>query len=465
MRQRSDIDMTPRLSDLVEDTVLAELCRHFVSAENLGIRVVDAAGHQLAHRDHCMALWEYLLSDGTARTHLSAFINRLKSSDISGTNGEVYHEPFTDTYFAVYPIEYEFETLGRVIIGPFRSEPVSTAERTDTTLDDERLKTYLDALFLGPASSVHRKTDIMRTSLEIVCHAGYRVFLTSHIHLDAIAEASAQLEEANQALEARNAALAANVNRLRELDDLKSQFLATVSHELRTPLTSIIGYSEMLLEGLAGDLNSEQRDYVRTVRERGDNLLQMIGNLLDISTIQRGGASLDLSLCVVEDIIEDALSTVRPQAFKGKIVLRMTIEDELPDVQADEQKLRQILVNLLGNAVKFTPPDGRVTIAARRARLPRSGVRESGSRPGILFTVTDTGVGIPSEHLNRIFDAFYQVDNTATRKYGGTGLGLSIAKSFVDSHGGRLKVTSAVHHGSEFSFTLPLEQALGDERP
>ncbi|MEE2758324.1 MAG: HAMP domain-containing sensor histidine kinase [Myxococcota bacterium] len=269
-----------------------------------------------------------------------------------------------------------------------------------------------------------------------------------------------ELQVANEALETRNAALAANLNRLRELDDLKSQFLATVSHELRTPLTSVMGYSDMLLDGYGGELNVEQAEYVQIIRERGQTLLEMIDNLLKISVIQRGGASIDLEQCALDTLVEDALATLRPTALKRDIHLNQSIEPDLPEIQIDVQKIRQVLLNLIGNAVKFTGAAGQVTVALSRTRLPtgdQQGTRRS-PKYGIKVSVQDTGKGIERQHLIRIFDAFYQVDNSVTREYGGAGLGLSIAKNFVEAHGGRIEVFSRMGQGSTFSFAIPLTQ-------
>ena len=232
-----------------------------------------------------------------------------------------------------------------------------------------------------------------------------------------------------------------------------------MSHELKTPLTSIIGYSEMLAEGFAGALNTEQLEYVSIVQERGQSLLTMIDNLLKIATIQRGGASLDLAPVDLVSIIEDVVRTLQPSAMKAQVSLVCDTQPHLPDVQADAQKVSQVLLNLVGNAIKFTPPGGQVLISLAQTRLPRtSSAKDDGARDGVRIRIKDSGVGIDPANHQRIFDAFYQVDNTATREYGGAGLGLSIAKSFVEAHGGRLDVMSGLGQGATFSFALPLSQ-------
>ncbi|MBV71293.1 MAG: hypothetical protein CMH52_08080 [Myxococcales bacterium] len=311
-----------------------------------------------------------------------------------------------------------------------------------------------------PSLATRHIETTLKSSIILAYQSGTSRVKEREQHAVAARVAADELKVANEALETRNAALAANLNRLRELDDLKSQFLATVSHELKTPLTSVMGYSDMLLDGYGGDLNTEQSEYVQIIRERGQTLLEMIDNLLKISVIQRGGASIDLEQCTLETIVEDALATIRPTAINRDIQLDQSIEPGLPDVQIDAQKIRQVVLNLIGNAVKFTPPGGQVTVSLARTRLPGGDQQEShrSANHGIKVSIQDTGKGIERQHLVRIFDAFYQVDNSVTREYGGAGLGLSIAKNFVEAHGGRIEVFSRVGQGSTFSFAIPLTQ-------
>ena len=224
--------------------------------------------------------------------------------------------------------------------------------------------------------------------------------------------------------------------------------MATVSHELRTPLTSVIGYSEMLLEGLAGPLAAEQREYVTTIMEKGESLLHLISGILDISKIEKGGIQ-ELNRQVVRpESVLDAITTVRPQAQKKDLTLDVVVAPDLPDIYVDTYKVRQVLLNLLSNAVKFTLQGGRITVSVDL---------ESADGPGtwVRYAVEDTGIGIPADKLDRVFDVFFQVDNSSTREYGGTGLGLSIVRSFVESHGGSVRVQSVPGQGSTFSFTMP----------
>jgi two-component system sensor histidine kinase BarA len=270
----------------------------------------------------------------------------------------------------------------------------------------------------------------------------------------------ATVEEANRELTEKNKRLAQAVERLQEADRVKSNFLATVSHELRTPLTSVIGYSEMLLEGIAGELNDEQREYVRTVMEKGDQLLQLITGILDISRMEAGEMKISKSPFELEDVMSTALSTVAPHARRKKLILHCTLEPGLPLVYGDRDKVRQVLLNLIGNAIKFTPEGGKIEVAAVVGTLAQPSPELPPDSPrGVRIWVRDSGIGVPLEHQKRVFDPFFQVDNSSTREYGGTGLGLSIVKRLVEAHGGNVWIDSENGRGATFAFTIPLAPA------
>jgi signal transduction histidine kinase len=262
----------------------------------------------------------------------------------------------------------------------------------------------------------------------------------------------ATVEEANRELTEKNRRLAQAVERLQEADRVKSNFLATVSHELRTPLTSVIGYSEMLLEGIAGELNEEQREYVRTVMEKGDQLLVLITGILDISRMEAGQMKFDKEPFELDEVVSVALSTIAPNARRKKIAMSCDIAPDLPRVLGDRDKVRQVLLNLLNNAIKFTPEGGAIAIRAVEGPLGPGASYGNGVR----VSVQDTGIGVAPEYHQRVFDPFFQVDNSSTREYGGTGLGLSIVKRFIEAHGGNVWLESREGTGSTFYFTLPL---------
>ena len=222
----------------------------------------------------------------------------------------------------------------------------------------------------------------------------------------------------------------------------KSEFLANMSHELRTPLNAILGFSEALAERMFGDINEKQAEYLGDIRESGRHLLALINDILDLSKIEAGRMELDLSEFALPAALDNTLTLVRERAERRGIALSRVIDGHLGTVRADERKLKQVLLNLLSNALKFTPEGGRVELAA----VPRDGAVE--------ISVSDTGVGIAPEDQATVFEEFRQV-GAAARKVEGTGLGLAISRKFVELHGGRMWVESEFGRGSRFAFTLP----------
>jgi signal transduction histidine kinase len=225
----------------------------------------------------------------------------------------------------------------------------------------------------------------------------------------------------------------------------KSDFLANMSHELRSPLNAIIGFSEVLEAGQAGELSEKQKEYSGEIRVSGLHLLALINDILDLSKIEAGKMTLDLVRADVPVLLASSLSIVREKALRHGIALESRIDPDLGAAEVDARKFKQMVYNLLANAVKFTPDGGRVLLAARRLA------------PGFFeFSVSDTGIGIAEEDLPRMFVPFEQLDGSLARKYEGTGLGLSMVKRLAELHGGTVGVSSELGKGSRFTVRLPL---------
>jgi len=249
-------------------------------------------------------------------------------------------------------------------------------------------------------------------------------------------------------------ALAANLNRMSEergrlyqqleaASRHKSEFLANMSHELRTPLNAIIGFSEVLLERMFGELNPKQEEYLQDIMSSGRHLLSLINDILDLSKVEAGRMELEPSAFDLPAALENCLTLVRERATRHGVTLDLMVGERLGQIVADERKVRQVVLNLLSNAVKFTPDGGRVAINAVRA----DGATE--------ISVSDTGIGIGAGDQELIFEEFRQAGGDYTRKREGTGLGLALARKFVELHGGRIWVKSEVGKGSTFTITLP----------
>ncbi len=226
----------------------------------------------------------------------------------------------------------------------------------------------------------------------------------------------------------------------------KSEFLANMSHELRTPLNAIIGFSEVLLERMFGDLNPKQDEYLQDVLSSGRHLLSLINDILDLSKIEAGRMELEMATFDVRLALDNALTLVRERAVRHGLTLGVRVDERLGDVVGDERKIKQVVLNLLSNAVKFTPEGGRVEV--------RAGVADG----MVEISVSDTGIGIAPGDQGAIFEEFRQVGSDYARKREGTGLGLTLARKFVELHGGRLWVKSEPGRGSTFTFTLPVRQ-------
>ena len=230
----------------------------------------------------------------------------------------------------------------------------------------------------------------------------------------------------------------------REIADMKNEFVSTVSHELRTPLTSIKGYVDLILDGSAGPINEVQEEFLGIVKENSDRLVELINEMLDISRIESGRVHLRVEPLDMADSIEGAVDTFRAVLSQADRTIDVQVPEHLPLVVADADRVGQVLINLISNALKYSPGGGQVTVNAKH------------SGDFVVVSVTDQGLGISREDQKRLFTKFYRVDTAMTREIGGTGLGLSICKTIIELLGGEIGVTSKPGKGSTFWFSVPL---------
>lgn len=448
------------LEDLIDRASLREVCRSFYDLFGISIRVLSRTGSLLAniHEERTICKYVNTLTHGkTACATTVAEAQALVPSDKVTS----VHECFTGAIYHIVPIVYDDRQLGRIILGPFLPSDLKEAPKRllviDPNIDREAARKALSEMPRVRAKTAERIAAHLRGVLDLILFSGHRAHLTSSMHLATVRENYRELAE-------KNASLQDAFDKLKELDRLKSNFLATISHELRTPLTSIIGYSEMLTAGIAGDMSDEQSGFVETIRSKGELLLTLITSLLDLNKLERGQLSIDPEPVDPRAVLTDVKETYLPEAKKKRIRFILDVGDDIPIVRADPVRLRQILINLAGNAIKFTPEEGTVTLSVERTEMYLHDDDDDDNvgaalmmapEPAVLFSVTDTGIGMAQEELDKIFDAFYQVDGSSTREYGGTGLGLSIAKNLVDAHRGTIRVESVVNEGTTFYVTLP----------
>jgi signal transduction histidine kinase len=238
-----------------------------------------------------------------------------------------------------------------------------------------------------------------------------------------------------------------DVTKERELDKMKSDFISMVSHELRTPLFSIQGFIRLILDDQVPD-DKTRTDFLTIVEEQAGHLASMVDDLLSLSRLEAGLIDLELETVQVDQVARQTILKLRSLAQNKRIALKVRVEDDVPPLMADRRWLDHVMINLVGNAIKFTPEEGHVWILIKR--------RSS----DVVVQVIDSGVGIPQEAQKKLFSKFYQVDGSATRKASGSGLGLYIARQLVEAHGGAIWVESQVGKGSVFSFSLPLPESM-----
>lgn len=252
-----------------------------------------------------------------------------------------------------------------------------------------------------------------------------------------------ELEAGRKELSKRSEELIRINERLKEMDRLKSVFLANMSHELRTPLTAIIGFSELLIDKVMGEMNQEQADCMENIQISGQHLLDLINNILDLSKIEAGKMELHAEAFQLEAVVFLVRRTVSPLIERKKLTLNIKSEEGIPDIYADLSKIKQILLNLVGNAIKFTPQGGTITIGV--------GFKDN----FFALSVADTGIGIKPEDKEKIFQEFQQAEDSTSKEYGGTGLGLTLTKRLAELHGGRVELESEAGKGSKFTVYIP----------
>ena len=324
--------------------------------------------------------------------------------------------------------------IGRAAVGRVPLQVTDLAEEAD----DEHLRTLRQAGWRSLVAVPMLRQDrivgalIVRRRTPGTFDQDTCDFLETFASQSALAIGNAQLY---RRLEQKSAELAV-------VSQHKSEFLASMSHELRTPLNAIIGFSEVLLERMFGDLTPRQDEYLRDIHSSGKHLLALLNDILDLSKVEAGQMTLELTLVPLLPLLDGCAGLVRERALRHGLTVRVGVDPDVDVVEADELRLRQVVLNLLTNAIKFTRDAGQVTVHASRAG------------DDVEITVTDTGIGIPAEDQERIFESFQQGSRPAAATEG-TGLGLTLSRRIVELHGGRLWLTSEVGVGSTFGFTIP----------
>jgi two-component system, NarL family, sensor histidine kinase BarA len=461
------LDGRVRIEDLVDREGLDELCRSFHSLFGIPVRIYSNDGGLLADATGEQELCAYVNTLSEGRKACSSVVGAVRARD-PGEGGDVAHPCFTGAAYRIMAIEYDGRRVGRLIVGPFipgnLTDPPPSLLGIDPGISGARAKELLAKMPRAKSETVARIASHLKSALDLILFSGHKAHVTSTMHLASVRESYRQLEEKTTRLQEA-------FDRLKELDKLKSNFLATVSHELRTPLTSIIGYSEMLSEGLAGELRPEQQEFVKTIHQKGEQLLSLIMGLLDLSKLESGTMRMAVRAVRMALVLGEVVSTLTPTARKKGVQLALDVETDLVELRGDPERLRQVFINLVENAIKFTPASGTVTLRARMVADDGGDGDDEGlalmapTRSLLEVRVEDTGIGIPPKERQKVFDAFYQVDSSSTREYGGTGLGLSIVKRLVEAHSGTIRIEENVPKGTCFVVSFPQATPSASEAP
>jgi two-component system, NarL family, sensor histidine kinase BarA len=448
-----EVEQDFELEDLLDRATVVEICKSVFTLFGIPIRVVSQGGTVYGELRLEYDLCSFVNTASAGRQRCGQTIDGVKNARASDSE---QHACFTGLVYDILPIHYETRVFGRVIIGPY-----APAQLAELPAEGKVLLQTLDAQKLTQALAKvpHAKTDTTKRIakhilgvFDLVLFNAHKAALTSKTHLASVNANFRELTEKTEKLQE-------TYDRLKELDRLKSNFLATVSHELKTPLTSILGYSEMLAEGFAGPLTDPQKDYVKTIFEKGEHLLGMITSLLDLSKLEIGTMGLKREHGKIFPMLHAVYTTLVPLAKKKGVNLNFECKAEAFETRFDALRLRQVFTNIAENAIKFTEPGGTVTI---RDEI-ESGDGSSMFGPSadtLRVLISDTGMGIPESQRSRVFDAFYQVDSSSTREFGGTGLGLAIAKRITDAHEGTIEIQANTPNGTIFVVRLPSAHAV-----
>lgn len=344
--------------------------------------------------------------------------NTYSSANCPDQRRESIMRIFDTGHFIISPILTQNGIIGVVFVG-------NLSNVSPVTEGDEELISIL-------ASQIGQSLENARLFEE--------VYRSSQALESKVQERTKQLQEA--------------LKEVQEISKTKSDFISAVSHELRTPLTSIKGYAAILMDGKLGEIPEKVRQRLGKINTHSDNLVGLINNLLDISRIESGRVEMNFGKCELTKVVDNVQDLLTPQMRDKSIEFKNEVDPKIPTMQLDHSQIERVFINLVGNAIKFTPEKGLISVKATI------------ENDLVTCSVTDTGIGIPEEDIKRLFDEFYRVDNEINMNVKGTGLGLPLAKKIVEAHDGRMWVTSIVKQGTTFHFTLPVktEEQIAQER-
>jgi signal transduction histidine kinase len=361
---------------------------------------------------------EALLKEIDAEELLKGASQTLSSNNCSNKTKEKIIKIFESEHFIIAPVLTQTGSIGFVFVGNRYNSPA-------VTQGDEELITILAGQIGQSIENAQLFEKVFRSSQEL------------------------ELKVAD-----RTKQLAGALQKVNDISKKKSEFISAVSHELRTPLTSIKGYAAILIAGKIGDVPSAVKERLAKINSHSDNLVGLINNLLDIARIESGRQEMKYAVYKIKNIVDNVVDLLSPQMTAKGVKLQMRLSGQTEEIYVDASHAERVLINLLSNAVKFTSPNGTITVEV--ASAPVNGFA--------VFSVSDTGIGIPASEIQKLFSEFYRVDNEINQNVKGTGLGLVLAKNIVQAHHGKMWVQSQERVGTTFFFTLPTSQKAFEDR-
>jgi len=393
---------------------------------------------KVGNADFCGYIWQ----KPAGRSQCIATVGRVKNDGVPEDGKPTRFDCFSGCRYVVQTVLYEGDPMGRVVFGPFTPDDLVQLPRTLTSISedfDEKLaQGYMQKIRRVPQPTADKIVKHFAEILDVLVFSGHKNLVTARLHIEAVQESYRELEEKNKQLEE-------SFSKLKELDRLKSNFLATMSHELRTPLNAIIGFSDMLSNDSLALAPAREREYAKLINESGKHLLSVVNGILDMSKMESGNFEITPEPFAPAQAIKSCCDLLALKSQEAGVELKMRIAADLPELVADRRAVNQILINLISNAIKFTPRGGSVRVSAVC----------DGSK--LAVTVEDTGVGIGETDLPHLGKAFFQARASYDRRHDGTGLGLSIVKGLVRLHGGDLDIRSRLGDGTQVTVRLPID--------
>lgn len=461
MTEALDKVLRATLSELVDGSSFSEVCQSYHELFDLPIRIFDKEGNLLTEVVHNSAACNYLRKFNAVHKICADTRVKVKSAFPKADKGLQEIDCVCALRYALAPIVFQGEILGKIVLGPYLPAEIERLPadilELDPGLDPNKVKEKLGKMRRISENGIEKISRAILSVIDIILFSAHKAMVTSQMHISSIRESYKALNEKNRQLAEMN-------EQMKEFERLKSNFLSTVSHELRTPLTSIIGYSDMLAEGIAGELAEEQRQFVQTIKTKGDELLKLISSILDFSQIETGHLKMHLEKINPKEVIDAAVDANNEIANRRGIRLVVDCNEVPESLMLDPGKIQSVISHLVENAVKFSSPGGVVKVSAQLTRPEEDDAMDNdgvgfvimASPKTLEISVQDFGTGIAEVDQRRIFEPFTQLDNSSTREHGGSGLGLALVKHYTEAHGGRVIVSSDLGEGSKFMVRIPV---------